>query len=47
MLVAIILTGNHFVMDAVAGVAVALAALWLAGFLNRRFAGTRIHAVLV
>ena len=47
MLIAIILTGNHFVLDAVAGVAVALAALWLAGFLNRRFAGTRIHAVLV
>ena len=47
MLVAIILTGNHFVLDAVAGVIVALAALWLAGFLNRRFAGTRIHAVLV
>ena len=47
MLIAIILTGNHFVLDAVAGIAVALAALWLAGFLNRRFAGTRIHAVLV
>ena len=47
MLIAIILTGNHFVLDAVAGVVVALAALWLAGFLNRRFAGTRIHAVLV
>jgi len=47
MLTAIIFTGNHYVLDAVAGVLVALAALWLAGFLNRRFAGTRVHAVLV
>jgi len=47
MLTAIILTGNHYLLDAMVGVAVALAALWLAGFLNRRFAGTRIHAVLV
>ena len=47
MLAGIIFTGNHFILDAVAGVAVALAALWLAGVLNRRFAGTRIDAVLV
>ena len=47
MLTAIIFTGNHYVLDAVVGVLVALAALWLAGVLNRRFAGTRIHAVLV
>ena len=47
MLASIIFTGNHFILDAVAGVLVALAALWLATLLNRRFAGTRIHAVLV
>jgi hypothetical protein len=47
MLASIILTGNHFILDAVAGVAVALVALWLANRLNRWFAGTRIHAVLV
>ncbi len=47
MLAGIIFTGNHYILDAVAGVAVALVALWLAGQLNRRFAGTRIHAVLV
>ena len=47
MLAGIIFTGNHYILDAVAGVAVALIALWLAGQLNKRFAGTRIHAVLV
>ncbi len=47
MLASIIFTGNHYFLDAIAGVLVALAALWLAGQLNRRFAGTRIHAVLV
>ena len=47
MLASIIFTGNHFILDAVVGVLVALAALWLATLLNRRFAGTRIHAVLV
>jgi hypothetical protein len=47
MMFGIIFTGNHFILDAVAGVAVALAALWIAGQLNKRFAGTRIHAVLV
>lgn len=47
MAAAIIFTGNHYILDAIAGVAVALAALWLATMLNRRFAGTRIHAVLV
>jgi len=47
MLASIVLTGNHFFLDAVAGVLVALTALWLAGQLNRLFAGTRVHAVLV
>ncbi len=47
MLAGIIFTGNHYFLDAVAGVAVALVALWLAGQLNKRFAGSRIHAVLV
>ncbi len=47
MLASIILTGNHYILDAVAGVGVALAALWLASLLNRLFAGTRSHAVLV
>ena len=47
MLASIILTGNHFILDAIAGVGVALAALWLASLLNRLFAGTRSHAVLV
>jgi membrane-associated phospholipid phosphatase len=43
----IILPGNHYILDGVIGGTVALAALWFAGFLNRRFQGTRIHAVLV
>jgi len=47
MLAGIIFTGNHYFLDAVAGVAVAVTALWLATQLNRRFAGTRIHTVLV
>jgi hypothetical protein len=47
MLAGIIFTGNHYFLDAVAGVAVAMTALWLATQLNRRFAGSRIHAVLV
>ncbi len=46
-LAAIVFTANHYLLDAVAGVVVALAALWIAGFLNRRFAGSRIHSVLV
>ncbi len=47
MLAAILFTANHFILDGVAGVAVAVASLWLAGLLSRRFEGTRIHAVLV
>lgn len=47
MLAAIVFTANHYILDAVAGIAIALASLWLAGLLNRRFEGTRIHAVLV
>lgn len=47
MLAGIIFTGNHYFLDAVAGVIVAMTALWLATQLNRRFAGTRIHTVLV
>ncbi len=46
MLAAIIFTGNHFFLDAVAGVAVALVALWLASLLNRRLADTRAYAIL-
>lgn len=47
MLAAVVFTANHYLLDTVAGVAVVLAALWLAGLLNRRFQGTPIHAVLV
>ncbi len=47
MLAAIVLTANHYILDAVAGIVVALVSLWLAGQLSRRFEGTRIHAVLV
>ncbi len=47
MLSGIIFTANHYILDAVLGAAVALAALWIAGQLNRRFVGTRVHAVLV
>ncbi|MEX0786284.1 MAG: phosphatase PAP2 family protein [Dehalococcoidia bacterium] len=47
MLAGIIFTGNHYFLDAVAGVAVALVALWLATQLNRMFRGTPIHTVLV
>lgn len=47
MLAGIIVTGNHYILDAVLGAVVALAALWLAGRLHRLFEGTRIHAVLV
>ncbi len=46
-LAGIILTGNHYILDAVLGGAVALAALWVATLLHRRFEGTRIHTVLV
>ncbi len=46
-LAAIVFTANHYLLDAVAGVVVALIALWIAGFLNRRFAGSRFHTVLV
>ena len=47
MLAGIILTGNHYILDGVLGVTIALAALWLAGVLHRRFEGTSIHTVLV
>jgi len=47
MLAGIIFTGNHYILDAVAGVGVALVALGIANFLHRKFQGTRIHAVLV
>ncbi len=47
MLAAVVFTANHYLLDTVAGVAVVLAALWLAGLLNRRFEGSRFHAVLV
>jgi membrane-associated phospholipid phosphatase len=41
MLASIILTGNHFFLDAIAGVGVAAVALWLATLLSRRLEGTR------
>ena len=41
MLASIILTGNHFFLDAIAGVGVAAVALWLATLLSRRVEGTR------
>jgi hypothetical protein len=47
MTAAIIFTANHYILDAVVGVAVTLIALLIANLLNRRFEGTRIHAVLV
>jgi hypothetical protein len=47
MTAAIIFTANHYILDAVVGVAITLVALWIAGVLNRRFEGTRIYAVLV
>ncbi len=47
MLAAILFTANHYILDGATGVAVAVASLWLAGLLSRRFEGTRIHAVLV
>ncbi len=47
MMAGIVLTANHYILDGVLGVAIALTALWLAGVLNRRFEGTRVHAILV
>ena len=47
MLAGIIFTGNHYILDAVLGGVIALAALWLAGRLHRLFENTRIHAILV
>lgn len=46
MLASIILTGNHFILDAIAGAGVALAAIMFATLLARMLAGTRVHAVL-
>jgi len=47
MLAGIVLTANHYIIDGLLGGAIAMSALWIAGYLNRRFAGSRIHAVLV
>lgn len=47
MLAGVIFTANHYILDAVAGAAIALGALWIAVLLHRRFAGSRIHNVLV
>lgn len=47
MLAGIILTANHFIVDAAVGGAVALFALWIAYIMNRRLAGTRVHSILV
>ena len=47
MMAGIVLTANHYILDGILGGAIALAALWMAGRLNRLFQGTRIHAVLV
>lgn len=43
----IVLTGNHYILDGIIGGVIVLASLWIASLLNRRFQGTRIHAVLV
>lgn len=47
MFAAVVLTANHYILDPIAGGAVALAAIWLATRLHRHFESTRGHAVLV
>jgi membrane-associated phospholipid phosphatase len=37
MSAAVVLTGNHFVLDVVTGLALALASLWAAGTVDRRW----------
>ncbi len=46
MLAGIVLTGNHYILDAAVGGAIAIVALWLATAANRRLRGTRIPAFL-
>ncbi len=47
MFTAVVLTANHYILDAIVGGAIALAAIWLAARLHQHFERTRSHAVLV
>ena len=46
-LAGIVLTGNHYILDAVAGGAVAMASLWFAGLVHRRLSGLSVPAFLI
>ena len=47
MFAAVVLTANHYIIDAIVGGIIAMAAIWLATMLHRHFERTRGHAVLV